>query len=70
MIPEDLNPKKAPGYYQITQRILKEIPRKGIVNLTTTCNTFEQNLRKNYSQEITLYNRRNPNPPEPSDVGF
>jgi hypothetical protein len=37
IIQEDLNPRKAPGYDIITGRMLKEMPRKGIVHLTTIC---------------------------------
>jgi hypothetical protein len=40
MIQEDLNPRKAPGYGLIIMRILKEMPRKGIVHLTTICNAI------------------------------
>jgi hypothetical protein len=36
----DLNLRKAPGYDLITRRILKEMPRKGIVHLTTICNAI------------------------------
>jgi hypothetical protein len=37
---DDLNPRKDPGYDLITGRILKERSRKGIVHLTTICNSF------------------------------
>jgi hypothetical protein len=37
---QDLNPRKAPGYDLITGRILKEMPIKGIVHLTTICNSI------------------------------
>jgi hypothetical protein len=37
---KDLNPRKTPGYDLITTRLLKEIPRKGIVPLTPICNTI------------------------------
>jgi hypothetical protein len=40
IIQDDLNPMKAPGYDLITGRILKEMPRKGIVHLTTICNAI------------------------------
>jgi hypothetical protein len=36
----DLNSRKAPGYDIITRSILKEIPRKCIVNLTNICNSI------------------------------
>jgi hypothetical protein len=36
----DLNPRKAPGYDLITGRILREMPRKGIVHLTYICNSI------------------------------
>jgi hypothetical protein len=35
-----LNPRKAPGYDLITGRMLKEMPKKGIVHLTTICNAI------------------------------
>lgn len=38
VILKDLNPKKAPGYDLITGRVLKELPRKGIVFLTIIFN--------------------------------
>jgi hypothetical protein len=40
IIQEYLNPRKAPGYDLIRGRILKEMPRKGIVDLTTICNAI------------------------------
>jgi hypothetical protein len=40
IIQEDLNPRKAPGYDLFTGRILKEMPRKSIVHLTSICNSF------------------------------
>jgi hypothetical protein len=40
IIQEDLSPRKAPGYDLITGRILKEMPTKGIVHLTTICNAI------------------------------
>jgi hypothetical protein len=35
---ENLKPRKAPEFDQITGRILKEVPRKGVLHLTITCN--------------------------------
>lgn len=35
-IDKDINPKKAPRIDEITQKILKELTRKGIVLLTST----------------------------------
>jgi hypothetical protein len=46
IIQEDLNPRKAPGYGLIKGKILKEMPRKGIVHLTTIGNTT---VRTGYS---------------------
>jgi hypothetical protein len=40
IIQKGLNPRKAPGYDLIIGRILKEMPRKGIVHLTTICNAI------------------------------
>jgi hypothetical protein len=40
IIQEDVNPRKASGYDLITGRILKEMPRKCIVHLTTICNSI------------------------------
>jgi hypothetical protein len=40
IIQDDLNPRKAHGCGLITWRILKQMPRKGIVHLTTICNTI------------------------------
>jgi hypothetical protein len=40
IIQEDFNPRKAPGYYLRTERILKEMPRKCIVHLTTIRNAI------------------------------
>jgi hypothetical protein len=37
---EELNPRKSPGYDLITGRLLKEMPRKCIVHLTTICNAI------------------------------
>ena len=34
-IKENINPKKAPGFDLITGEILKQLPRKAIVKLTT-----------------------------------
>ena len=38
-IKENINPKKAPGFNLITGEILKQLPRKAIVKLTTLINT-------------------------------
>ena len=38
-IKENINPKKAPGFDLITGEILKQLPRKAIVKLTTLINT-------------------------------
>jgi hypothetical protein len=40
VVQEDLNQRKAPGYDLITGKILKEMPRKSIVHLTTICNAI------------------------------
>jgi hypothetical protein len=40
IIQKYLNPRKASGYDLITGRILKEMPSKGIVHLTTICNSI------------------------------
>jgi hypothetical protein len=37
---KDLNPRQAPGYDLITGRILKEMPRKGTVHVTSICNSI------------------------------
>jgi hypothetical protein len=37
---ENLNPRKSPGYDLIARIILKTMPRKGIVQLTTICNAI------------------------------
>lgn len=40
IVQERINAKKAPGYDLITGRVLKELPRKGIVHLTAICNAI------------------------------
>jgi hypothetical protein len=40
IIQEDFNPRKAPAYYLRTERILKEMPRRGIVHLTAIRNAI------------------------------
>jgi hypothetical protein len=40
MIQEDLKPRRVPRYDLITGRMLKEMPRKGIVHLTTVRNSI------------------------------
>lgn len=40
MITRKLNPKKAPGYYQISTRLLQELLRKGLVSLTYLFNAI------------------------------
>jgi hypothetical protein len=37
---KELHTRKAPGYDLITSRILKELPRKGTVHLTSICNAI------------------------------
>jgi hypothetical protein len=40
IIQDVIYPRKAPGYDLITWRLIKEIPRKDIVHLTTICNSI------------------------------
>jgi len=47
-IDNNLNPKKSPGYDEISPKILKELPKKAIIHLTHIYNAI---LRTEYIPE-------------------